>query len=317
MASAEQGLIQRYFAPISGPGALGIRDHAASLAPPPGHDLVVTADAVVAGVHFFPDDAPADIARKALRVNLSDLAAKGATPHGIVMTLCLPAELDEDWVAAFADGLGADLETYGCALFGGDTVRAPMLSVSITALGLVPTGGMVRRNGAKPSDVLFVSGTIGDGALGLLARRGEWDESELLDRYLRPRPRCGLAEALRVHASAAMDVSDGLAGDLDALLAASNVTARIAIADVPLSTAARRIVECDPAHMRTVLTGGDDYEILAAVPVDREEAFRQMAAEAAVPVARIGTLEPGYAPAVFVGPDGAKLDLARRAYSHL
>ena len=318
MTSPEQSLIQRHFAPMAGEGALGLRDDAACLVPPPGHDLVLTADAVVAGIHFLPDDAPGDIARKALRVNLSDLAGKGAEPLGALMTLCLPREIDDPWVAAFAAGLADDLRSYGCRLLGGDTVRAPMLSISITALGVVPAGRMVRRDGARPGDRLLVSGTIGDAALGLLCRTGRLrNDAHLLDRYLRPRPRTALAAALRDHAGAAMDVSDGLAGDLDTLLAASDVTARVDVANVPLSRAALDAIVADARHLGTVLTGGDDYEILAAVPEANVQGFLKAAQEAGVDVTMIGEVLEGLGPARFTEANGTELQLSDRAYSHI
>ncbi|MEM7566255.1 MAG: thiamine-phosphate kinase [Pseudomonadota bacterium] len=317
--SAEQGLIQRHFAPLArSPGALGLRDDAALLTPPPGHEIVLTADAVIAGVHFFPDDAPKDIARKALRVNLSDLAAKGADPLGALLVLSLPDEIGDDWLAAFAAGLDADLETYGIALLGGDTVRAPVLSVSITALGSVPTGAMVRRNGARPGDAIVVTGTIGDAALGLRCRTGELPGDEaLIDRYLRPRPRTSLAANLRQYANAAMDVSDGLAGDLDALLGASGQSAAISVYDVPLSDAARAMLDSAPDLLATILTGGDDYEILACVPPGSLPSLATAASALGIPLTRIGTVEEGTGPARFVRTDGSELRLASRAYSHL
>src|SRR5215212_2665458 len=166
----EDELIARYFAPIAGEGALGLKDDVAVLRPRPGHDLVVTVDAVVAGVHFFADDPAGSVARKALGVNLSDLAAKGAAPVGFVLTLTLPPDWSEDWLAAFCEGLGAAARASGCALLGGDTVRGPGIAISLTAFGEVPAGGMVERTTARPGEVLCVSGTIGDAALGLAVR---------------------------------------------------------------------------------------------------------------------------------------------------
>src|SRR5262249_42913063 len=196
-----------------------------ALKPPAGHDLVLTADGIVAGIHFFPDDPPATVAKKALRVNLSDLAAKGARPLGFLLTLALPKETGDAWLAAFARGLGADGESFGCPLLGGDTVRTlGPVAISITAFGAVPRGKMVRRAGAQPGDRVLVTGTIGDAALGLELRREpsaakRWGlarrhQAFLATRYLVPEPRNALAAAVRVHASAAMDASDGLASDL-------------------------------------------------------------------------------------------------------
>jgi thiamine-monophosphate kinase len=164
----EDELIARYFGPLAGPGALELKDDTALITPVPGHDLVLTADAIVAGVHFLPDDPPDSIGRKALGVNLSDLAAKGADPLGFVLTLALPPDWTETWVAGFAAGLGGMARELGCPLLGGDTVRTPgPLSISVTAFGTVPEGRMVRRTTARPGDAICVTGTIGDAALGL------------------------------------------------------------------------------------------------------------------------------------------------------
>ncbi len=222
--SAEDRLIARHFAAIAThPGALGLSDDAAFIAPPPGHDLVLKTDGIIGGVHFFPEDAAHTVASKALRVNLSDLAAKGARPLGFLLTLALPKDIGDAWLADFANGLRGDAVLFSCPLFGGDTDRTPgPITISIAMFGAVPEGTMVRRAGARPGDRIFVSGTIGDAALGLFVRKGEADawklsgphRQHLTSRYLLPQPRNALAEAVRTHASAAMDVSDGLVGDL-------------------------------------------------------------------------------------------------------
>src|SRR5471030_2844961 len=234
--SAEDRLIARFFAPIAThPGALGLSDDAAFIKPPPGCDLVLKTDAIIGGVHFFADDAASAVASKALRVNLSDLAAKGASPLGFLLSLALPKEIGDDWLAGFAEGLRGDAVLYGCPLFGGDTDRTPgPITISIAMFGSVPEGTMVRRAGAKAGDRVFVSGTIGDAALGLMLRKGAtaWkldtaQRQHLMSRYLLPQPRNALAEATRTHASAAMDVSDGLAGDLAKLCRVSKAAATI------------------------------------------------------------------------------------------
>ncbi|MBS7537425.1 thiamine-phosphate kinase [Ancylobacter lacus] len=326
-ASAEDRLIARLFKPIARhPGAIGLTDDAACIAPPPGHDLVLTKDALVAGVHFFPDDPPASIARKAMRVNLSDLAAKGAVPLGVLLAIAIPPDMDEDALAAFARGLGEDVEAYGAPLLGGDTVRTPgPLTVSLTALGTLPQGSLVTRSGAREGQAVVVSGTIGDAALGLalrldpgrpgFARLAPEHRDFLLDRYLHPRPRLGLAAALRGSASAAMDVSDGLVGDLAKLLAASGVGAVVEAARVPLSPAARAAIAAEPALLETALTGGDDYEILAVVPVSRLDAFGVNATAAGVPLSEIGRTTSGSGLSV-VGADGEPLTFARGSFSH-
>lgn len=318
-------LIARYFAPIAGPGGLGLLDDAGLLRPGRGYEVVVTADALVAGVHFLPDDPPGSIARKALAVNLSDLAAKGAMPDGFVLTLALPKGWTEAWLAAFSDGLAAMAGEARCPLIGGDTVSTPgPLTLSITAFGSVPAGRMLPRSGAKPGDLVLVSGTIGDGALGLkvhgpnapdwVARLGEVERAFLADRYLHPRPRLSLGQSLQGRASAAMDVSDGLVGDLAKLLKASGAGAEIDLDAVPLSPAARAAVMADPALTELAWTGGDDYEILCTMPEGEYSALT--AAEApSVPLTAIGriTAEAG---TVHYREKGRARAFARGSFSH-
>jgi thiamine-monophosphate kinase len=324
--SAEERLIARYFRPLAtAPGALGLEDDAAIVTPPPGCDLVLTTDGVIAGVHFFPDDAPENIGRKALRMNLSDLAAKGAKPIGFLMSVALPTKIEDAWVAAFAAGLGDDVKHYACPLLGGDTDHTPgPLSVSITAFGAVPHGVMVRRATAKPGDSIIVTGTIGDAALGVMLRRDpalveHWRLSQgqsavLTDRYLLPQPRTALAGAIRNDATAAMDVSDGLAGDLAKLCRASGVAAEIDVARVPLSEAAQAAVAAQPVLLEAVLTGGDDYEILLTLSPDKLPAFRAAAAATGIAVAEIGRVSAGQG-ARFIR-DGKALTFERPSYSH-
>ncbi len=324
--SAEEHLIERYFGPLATiPGAFGLCDDAAAITPPPGCDLIVTTDGVIAGVHFFADDPPDTVASKVLRMNLSDLAAKGATPIGFVMSIALPPAFDETWLAAFAAGLGDDATHYSCPLLGGDTDHTPgPTSVSITAFGVVPTGKMVRRATAKPGNCILVTGTIGDAALGVLLRRDEnlakrWRLSEpmrahLKQRYLLPEPRNALAAAILHHASAAMDVSDGLAGDLAKLCRASAVAAEIDAARVPLSDPARAAIAADPALLETALTGGDDYEIVATLAPEKLSAFRTAAQAAGVAVTEIGRVAAGQG--VRFMREGKALSFARASYSH-
>lgn len=308
------------------PGALGLTDDAAILTPPRGHSLVVTADAVVGGVHFFAGDPPGAIARKALRVNLSDLAAKGAKPAGFVLTLALPKSCGETWLKGFARGLGADAKRFQCPLLGGDTVYTPgPVTISITAFGTVPSGFMARRSGARAGDRVVVTGTIGDSALGLNLRKergaaARWKldramQRHLLARYLVPQPRNALAEALRLNASAAMDVSDGLAGDLGKLCRASGAGAEIEAARVPLSKAARAVLAADAEAMETVLTGGDDFEVVATVPQRKLKRFFAAARRAGVKVTEIGRVTAGTG-ARFLGADGRRLVFARASFSH-
>jgi thiamine-monophosphate kinase len=326
--SAESRLIARYFKPLAThPGAFGLTDDAAAITPPPGHDLVLKTDGLIAGVHFFADDPADGVGRKALRVNLSDLAAKGAAPLGFLLAIALPKGWSEDWLAGFTAGLGDDAATYKCPLLGGDTDSTPgPVSISISAFGTLPTGTMVKRSGAKAGDHVFVSGSIGDAALGLQLRRDpalatKWKldiamAGQLVVRYRLPQPRMALAQALRAHASAAMDVSDGLAGDLAKLCGASGVSAEIEAARVPLSPAVVRALEADPALIEPILTGGEDYEILCAVPPGAVAQFRAAADKAAVPIAEIGRIRVDEGPPRFLDRAGRHLSFARPAYSH-
>ena len=319
----EDELIARFFAPLAGPAGLGLRDDAALLKPPLGDDLVLTTDALVAGVHFFADDPPEAIARKALRVNLSDLAAKGARPLGFLLALALPDDWREDWLKAFAAGLGADATAYHCPLAGGDTVATPgPLTLSVTAFGAVPAGRMVRRSGVRPGDRIYVTGTIGDAAIGLGIRQGRGpdipkaEKQFLLDRYLSPQPRVGLAKAISAHADGCMDVSDGFVGDLTKILAVSGVTARVPIYRLPLSSAARAAIAAKPDLFMVAATGGDDYELIVAIAPASAPAFEAEAAAAGVPVACVAEAIDGHGAPCFVGPDGGQVTFSRASYSH-
>jgi len=326
MASGEDSLIARYFGPLAtAAGAFGLTDDAAILSTS-GNDLVVTTDAIVEGVHFLADDPPDTIARKALRVNLSDLAAKGATPSGFVLTLAL-REASDAWLAPFATALGEDAQLFGCALLGGDTVSTPgPTMISITAFGLVPAGRMVRRRGAQPGDRVMVTGSIGDAALGLdvlkagpvaAALAGDAAaRAMLIQRYRVPQPRVALASAIRDLASAAMDVSDGLAGDLAKLCAVSQVSAVIDVPGIPLSAVAAGLLGQGVIGIKAVVAGGDDYEVLCAIPEARLEAFTDAAARAGVPVSSIGTVIAGAAPPRFLDAQGGEISLSRLSYSH-
>lgn len=323
-ASGEDSLIARYFRPIAtDPGAFKLDDDAAALKAN-GSDIVVTTDAIVEGVHFLSDDPPDTIARKALRVNLSDLAAKGATPAGFVLTLAL-RNTDEAWLQPFAAALGEDAAQFGCPLLGGDTVSTPgPLMISVTAFGRVPADKMVHRSGAKPGQRVMVTGTIGDAALGLAVLKGgkvhaatdAAARAMLADRYRVPQPRVALAEIVRAHASAAMDVSDGLAGDLTKLCGVSKVSAAIDLASIPLSDAARDLLSRGVLGVETLIAGGDDYEILCTIAEDRVEAFTQAARVAGVAVSSIGTIVAGTSAPKFIDRQGREVALERLSYSH-
>ena len=324
--SGEDALIARYFKPLAtDPGAFNLGDDAAVLKPS-GDDIIVTTDAIVEGVHFLADDPPDTVARKALRVNLSDLAAKGATPAGFVLTLALRAA-DDAWLTPFARGLGSDAGLFGCPLLGGDTVSTPgPLTISITAFGRVPAGKMVRRSGAKPGDRVMVTGTIGDAALGLDILKGGPVAAALADdagaramligRYRVPQPRNALAKAVRNHARAAMDVSDGLAGDLAKLCGVSGVSAVIDAPSIPLSPAAAALLARGTVDIETIVSGGDDYEVLCTVPEDSFEAFVQAAGQAGVAVSSVGVIVAGSSVPRFLDGEGREIALPRLSYSH-
>ncbi|MDP4594712.1 MAG: thiamine-phosphate kinase [Beijerinckiaceae bacterium] len=330
--SQEDNFIARYFAPIAGAGGLGLRDDAALLKPRSGCELVVTVDTLVAGVHFFADDPPASIARKALRVNLSDLAAKGADAAGFVLSFAMPADTGavmrtEAWLAAFSAALGAESVQYTCPLLGGDTVTTPgPLTLSVTAFGFVPEGRMVLRTGAKAGDLVFVSGSIGDAALGLqaLLNPADWCPSlagvhrdYLVQRYREPLPRNAVAPVISAYAHGAMDVSDGLAGDLVKMMRVSGVSARIAMQDIPFSEAAQAVFSINPLMLETALTGGDDYEIVCTVAPENAAEFAARSLSAGVVVTRIGEVTPAAEHhGVFVDKDNREHLFARGAYSH-
>lgn len=299
----EFGLISACFRPLSAaePGAFSLTDDAAVLAPSPGSAFVVTTDALVAGVHFFPDDPPGSIAKKALRVNLSDLAAMGARPRCVFLATAFPVELNKAWLNAFAQGLGEDLAAFGVALAGGDVVATPgPLTLSITAIGEVPQGQELRRSGVRDGDVIAVTGTIGDAALGLDMQRAAapealdgTDRAWFLDRYRHPSPRIAAGQSLVGRAHAAMDISDGLLGDLRHLAEASGVDILIDARRVPLSDAASRWITLDPAARERVLGGGDDYELAFACAVDDFAAIGESLASIGVSVTAIGRAETG------------------------
>ncbi len=302
--SGEFAWIARHFAPLAAsmPGADGLTDDAFVGKMPPGRAIVLSADALVAGVHFFAEMAPADIARRALRVNLSDLAAKGALPIGYLLTLALPDATTEDWVAEFAAGLGTDQTEFGLSLLGGDTVRiAGPLVVSIAVVGHAAPGRAPRRSQARSGDRILVSGTIGDAAFGLdlLARRRAGraetripaaSADYLRERYERPQPRLALGQALSagglVHAM--MDVSDGLVGDLMRIAEASGIGADLRAAEVPISPAAREYLAESGGDLARAITGGDDYELLLTTAPENVAELRRIAGSCRVPLTEIG-----------------------------
>ncbi len=294
MSNPEQELIQTYFAPLAGDGAAGLMDDAATWVPAPGMETVLSTDTLVAGVHFIGDE-PADlIARKALRVNFSDLVAKGAVPCGYLVNLALSKAQGPAWLKQFSEGLAHDQQEFNCKLLGGDTVSTPgPLTLSITAIGEVPAGKVVRRGTAQAGDVLYVTGTIGDSAIGLEVLKGRcqsMDDAYLIDRYRLPRPRTACLPFIREFASAAMDVSDGLIGDLEQLCLASGVGARVNADLVPVSEVVESLASLDQEVLIRALTGGDDYEILFSVSYKRADEFE---ASCTLDVHNIGEIVEG------------------------
>jgi thiamine-monophosphate kinase len=311
--------IAAYFRPLAkdAPAALNLSDDTALIETPPGAVLATTVDTLVEGVHFVGDEPAGLIARKALRVNLSDLAAMGAAPMGYLLSLSVPARIDDAWIAAFAAGLAEDQAAFGLSLLGGDSTSTPgPVSIAVTAMGTVAPEDALRRSGARAGDAVYVSGTIGDGALGLRAAQGRLPPGEgaaaLLARYRLPTPRLALGRALAGRATAAMDVSDGLIADLGHICAASGVAARIDTVRVPLSEAAAWHVADDPDLFPELLTGGDDYELLITGAPDRIEAA---AREAETPVTRIGEIITGEGVTAVDG-DGAPIAFARTGFRH-
>jgi thiamine-monophosphate kinase len=313
MSGADEfGEIARLFRPLTGgaAGAFDLLDDAAVIPQRPGFDLVITKDAIVEGVHFPVGERPDLVAKKLVRVNLSDLAAKAAEPFGCFLAVAWPKGFGADEREAFARGLGEDLRVYGVSLLGGDTVSTPgPFTASLTALGWVPEGRMVRRAGAKAGDILAVSGTIGDGVLGLAAVRGEIDDPEgyLASRYRLPTPRLDLRAILAGQASAAADVSDGLIADAGHIAEVSGVRLSLDLDRTPLSAAARCWLDAQPDRARALVmlaAGGDDYEVVATFCGEAPEGFTA-----------IGAVSAGEGTEVRV--DGRLLDVAKGGWRHL
>jgi thiamine-monophosphate kinase len=320
----EFGLIARYFAPLAQdePGALGLTDDAAVLDLPAGARLVVATDAIVAGVHFLPDDPAADIARKLMRVNLSDLAAMGARPRGVLLAAVFPRGTAESWVAEFSRGLGEDVRAFSAPLVGGDTVATDgPLTLSLTALGTVDGRGALTRSAAREGDDIYVSGTIGDAALGLKAAKGELpgldagSRDVLIRRYRVPEPRLALGQGLVGIAHACMDVSDGLVADLGHVCDCSGLGARITAAALPVSPAARRALTGNPLLINAVLAGGDDYELVFTAPAEARDAVAAVARAAGINVARIGTMIAGQGVEIS-DAEALRVELKTGGYSH-
>jgi len=315
--AGEFDLIATYFRPLAGPEGLGLVDDAACVSVPNGNDLVVTKDLIVEGVHFIGDEPAQDIAWKALAVNLSDLAAKGSTPSHYFLGLSLPADRSEAWVAEFASGLRACQDAFGIRLAGGDTTASRSgVTISITAMGSLPSGTMITRSGATVGDDIYVSGSLGDAALGLKMVQGDLDCAPALkERYQRPMPRVALGQMLRGVASACADVSDGLLADLGHICAASGVGARVDQARLPLSGEAATLVGRDSALWPCVFSGGDDYELVFTAPRQQADHLAGIAGDCDVPLTRIGMIEAGKE-CHLVDQEGNLVQSAHQGYQH-
>jgi thiamine-monophosphate kinase len=310
-------LIARYFAPLAKgfAGARGLESDNAFLPADPRHDLVVKTDTVVAGVHFLADEKPERVAQRALRVCLSDLAAGGATPYVYQLSLSLTHGWTERWVARFARGLAADQRRFGIVLCGGDTTGTPgPTTIAISAFGRVPRGKGLGRGGAGAGDELWVSGTIGDAALGLLAARGTLKSAALEKRYRQPEPRTALGPRLLGVARATADISDGLLADAGHIADASRLAVHIERDLVPLSAAARRLLTTRPALWANVLGGGDDYELVIAVSPRKEAALHAAARVAKTKVTAIGAFTRGGGVELTVA--GRPVRAPRKGYVH-
>jgi thiamine-monophosphate kinase len=334
MAENEQQMIRRLLAPLASglDGALGLQDDAALLTPPEGCEFVVTMDTLIDGGHFLFDGTPhsAELAaRKALAVNVSDLAAKAADPFAYFLSIALPAS-HESWLDGFVIGLRAAQLDWSLHLAGGDTVGTQgRFTVTITAVGTVPNGRMVRRSTARAGDVLFVTGTIGDAVAGLSLAQGTGEQNkawrgqlgddgiaELLARSRTPAPRVKLISALRRYANAALDISDGLALDASRLADASGLAVEIDGLKVPLSEPIRLLIQSAELSLADIVSGGDDYEILAAVAPENAVAFAEMATAAGQTVTKIGWLSDGSGLTVY-GGGGETVSLKKLGWDHL
>jgi thiamine-monophosphate kinase len=314
--------IRRFFAPLAAPGGLGLLDDAALLDCRPGRQLVITADAIAEGVHYLPDDPPDTVARKLLRVNLSDLAAMGARPLHYLLTTALPATCSADWVAAFARGLDEDQQRFKVTLLGGDSVASPgSAALSLTAIGEVSPGMAVRRSGAVAGDQIWVSGTIGDAGLGLDVLRGAHSHlsaehrAALVSRFRVPEPRVELGPRLVGLAHAMIDVSDGLLADLGHICETSLVAARIELEALPLSAAARAVVDRQPDLRASLFVAGDDYELLFTAAPSASNAIEQLSAELHLPITQLGVIEPGTGVRL-LDAGGRSIPVAEPGYRH-
>lgn len=322
--TGEFARIAQFFAPLAAgfPGAFALTDDAAAIAPQEGHELVVTTDTIVEGIHFIGDETPTDVAKKLLRVSLSDLASMGARPLAYTLNIALPKSIDDAWLGAFCSGLQADQEVFELHLIGGDSVSTPgPVVLTVTAFGESPADGALRRNGAHPGDRVFVSGTIGDATLGLRVAKGEQavlavtDSDALLSRYRCPQPRVPLGLGIRGVATACADVSDGLAADLEHIAAASEVGICVNLQNIPLSSPAADFVAGHSDALVDLVSGGDDYELVFTVPTDRVRLIADLARDLNLPLTEIGVVEQGRN-VRFLDENHQEVKLPQKGFTH-
>ena len=331
--TGEFDLIDQLFRPIAGAAGLGLRDDAALFRPPPDMELVLTTDALVADVHF-PANAPPDmIAARVVACNAADLAAKGAAPVGCLLTLGVAPDWDETFLTGFAKALAKCLARFNMPLWGGDTVRSATGFVSLAAHGLVPTGEMVRRANARAGDDVYVTGTIGDGLIGLLAVTGKlppalsaFDGPLLANAYADPQPPVALAPVLRQYAHAAIDVSDGLMADLDHICQASGVAMQLSAAAISLSAAGAAFAASEENGLAQLVSAGDDAQLAFTAPPNARDAVSAIAQQTNIAINRIGAVaalpsgvgtgDIDAARAILLDADGVDIAISRRGYQH-
>jgi thiamine-monophosphate kinase len=320
----EFAMIAKLFAPLASndPGAFALTDDAATIKVPADQELVVTKDMLVEGVHFLRDDPPDLVARKALRVNLSDLAAKGATPRTYLLGLSLAPWIVDDWLTRFAAGLADDQKRFAVTLSGGDTTATSgPLTLSITAFGTVPLGRMIRRLGARPRDAVFVTGTIGDAGAGLAVLKGEgvglsdFNRAALISRYQLPEPRVALGPQLLGIASSALDVSDGLLADLGHIAKISEVRIAVDAAKVPISPATQTLWGQSQETIVRAAASGDDYEIAFTAPASARARLEELSRTSGVAIAEIGRVEAGTG-VHLLDDKGKAIPVSRAGFSH-
>lgn len=324
----EFDIIRDFFAPLTtgNHGSLGLTDDAAVLGLPAGKELAITADTLVCDVHFRRNDPARTVAHKLLAVNLSDLAAMGATPYAYTLAVAWPGDLDLEWIKDFAAGLGAAQEHWRIDLVGGDTVRTPgPMTLNLTAFGFIETGRALTRSSVCDGDRLFVSGSLGDAALGLRVLQGELapdntaDRHHLIERYQQPTPRIALGGRLIGTANAAIDISDGLLADVGHMARASGVDIQVNAGELPLSEPAEKLISGTPELLKAAYAGGDDYELVFAVPADRSLNFANLSRELKLPITEIGhamKCRGDNATVKLMGTDEVEINVTRTGYRH-